>query len=133
MLWLTPAMDRLWLEGAAERRRFLDRVTLSLVPEHGEAAIAYDRALRERNRLIRDEVRDPAWFDALEARMAAEGARLGREPRRSRWSASRRRRGRGLSRARASPSRPRGRATRPALREALRDGAGRGTSPPGGR
>jgi len=76
VLWLTPAMDRLWTEGAAERRRFLDRVTFSLIPEHGEVAIAYDRALRERNRLIRDGVRDPGWFAALEEAMAAAGARL---------------------------------------------------------
>lgn len=77
ILWLTPAMDRLWVEGAGERRRFLDRVTLSLVPDHGEVAAAYDRSLRERNRLIRDDVRDAGWFDALEARMAEAGARLG--------------------------------------------------------
>lgn len=76
VLWLTPAMDRLWTEGAAERRRFLDRLTLSLIPEHGEVAVAYDRALRERNRLIRDGVRDPGWFAALEEAMATAGARL---------------------------------------------------------
>lgn len=76
VLWLTPAMDRLWTEGASERRRFLDRVTLSLVPEHAEVAITYDRALRERNRLIRDGVRDPGWFAALEEAMASAGARL---------------------------------------------------------
>jgi DNA replication and repair protein RecF len=76
VLWLTPAMDRLWLEAAAERRRFLDRVTLSLIPEHGEVALGYERALRERNRLIRDEIRDPVWFDALEGQLAGFGARL---------------------------------------------------------
>ncbi len=76
VLWLTPAMDRLWMEGAAERRRFLDRVALSLIPDHGEAAIGYDRALRERNQLIRDQVRDPGWFKALEGQIASFGARL---------------------------------------------------------
>jgi DNA replication and repair protein RecF len=76
VLWLTPAMDRLWSEGAAERRRFLDRVTLSLLPEHGEVAIGYDRSLRERNRMIRDDVRDPGWFEAVETQMAGFGARL---------------------------------------------------------
>jgi DNA replication and repair protein RecF len=76
VLWLTPAMDRLFMEGAAERRRFLDRVALSLVPDHAEAAVAYDRALRERNRLIRDQVRDPRWFTALESQLATHGARL---------------------------------------------------------
>lgn len=77
VLWLTPVMDRLWTEGAGERRRFLDRVTLSLVPEHGEVAIAYDRALRERNRLLRDGVRDPGWLAALEETLSMTGARLG--------------------------------------------------------
>lgn len=78
LLWLTPAMDRLWTEAAAERRRFLDRLTLSLVPDHGEAAVAYDRALRERNRLLRDGIRDAGWFTALEGPMAAAGARVTR-------------------------------------------------------
>jgi DNA replication and repair protein RecF len=76
VLWLTPAMDRLWMEGASERRRFLERVTLSLCPDHGEAVLGYERGLRERNRLIRDAVRDPGWFDALEAQMASFGARV---------------------------------------------------------
>lgn len=74
ILWLTPAMDRLWTDGAGERRRFWDRVTLSLDPTHGEAAVGYDRSLRERNRLIRDNVRDAGWFAAIEAQMARWGA-----------------------------------------------------------
>lgn len=76
LLWLTPAMDRLWMEGAAERRRFLDRIALSLFPDHAEAALAFDRALRERNRLLRDGGGDPSWYAALEAAMAEHGARL---------------------------------------------------------
>lgn len=74
ILWLTPAMDRLWMEGAGERRRYWDRVTLSLDPGHGEAALGYDRALRERNRLIRDGVRDAGWYAAVEAQLARWGA-----------------------------------------------------------
>lgn len=77
LLWLTPAMDRVWSGPAGDRRRLLDRIAMSLIPEHADAAIGYDRSLRERNRLIRDEVRDSAWFDALEARMATHGAELG--------------------------------------------------------
>lgn len=76
ILWLTPAMDRLWTEAAADRRRFLDRMTLSLFPDHADAAIAYDRALRERNRLIRDGLRDAAWFEALEGTMARYGTQI---------------------------------------------------------
>lgn len=76
MLWLTPAMDRIWIEGAEGRRRFLDRMAMSFTPDHGEAALSYEKAMRERNRLLRDDARAPAWFEALEARMAESGARL---------------------------------------------------------
>lgn len=76
VLWLVPAMDRLWIEAADGRRRFLDRMVLSFDPGHAEAALAYDKAMRERNRLIRDEVRDPAWYAALEAQMAEAGHRM---------------------------------------------------------
>lgn len=76
MLWLTPAMERLWIEGAEGRRRFLDRLVLALHPGHAEAALAYDKAMRERNRLLREHVSDPRWHMALEARMAEAGATL---------------------------------------------------------
>ncbi len=78
MLWLVPAMDRLWTEGAEGRRRFLDRITLSFDPDHGEAVLAYEKAMRERNRLLREGVTDRAWYGALEAQMAEAGARIAR-------------------------------------------------------
>ena len=76
MIWLIPAMDRLWLEGASERRRFLDRMTMSLEPGHADAALAYEKAMRERNRLLKDQIRDAAWYAGLEAQMAEHGARI---------------------------------------------------------
>ena len=74
MVWLVPAMDRLWIEAAEGRRRFLDRLSLSFAPDHAEAALAYENAMRERNRLLRDQVNDSHWYDVLEAQMAATGA-----------------------------------------------------------
>ena len=76
VLWLIPAMDRLWIEGAEGRRRFLDRMALSFDPDHAGTALAYDKAMRERNRLLRDQVRNDGWYDALEAQMASSGATL---------------------------------------------------------
>ncbi len=76
VLWLVPAMDRLWIEGAEGRRRFLDRATMSFEPAHAEAALAYDKAMRERNRLLKDMVRDAHWYLALEAQMAEAGTAL---------------------------------------------------------
>lgn len=76
ILWLVPAMDRLWIEGADGRRRFLDRMVLSFVPGHAEAVLAYEKAMRERNRLLRDAVRDAGWYAALEGQMAEAGAEI---------------------------------------------------------
>lgn len=76
MLWLTPAMDRLWIEASEGRRRFLDRMVLAFVPDHAEAALTYEKAMRQRNRLLRDQVGDGAWYGALEAQMAQAGAQI---------------------------------------------------------
>lgn len=76
MVWLVPSMDRLWIEAAEGRRRFLDRATLSFEPGHAEAVLAYEKAMRERNRLLKDQVREPVWYDALELQMAERGAEV---------------------------------------------------------
>ena len=60
ILWLVPAMDRLWIEAAEGRRRFLDRMTLSFAPDHAEAVLGYEKAMRDRNRLLKDQVQDAA-------------------------------------------------------------------------
>ena len=78
VIWLVPAMDRLWTESPEGRRRFLDRVTLSLMPDHADLALAYDKAMRERNRLLRDQISDAGWYRALEGQMAEAGAALTR-------------------------------------------------------
>jgi DNA replication and repair protein RecF len=77
VLWLTPATDRLFVEPAGERRRFLDRLTLALAPGHALHATRYEAAMRERNRLLAGELAaDPDWLTALEARMAEHGTAL---------------------------------------------------------
>ncbi|MEM9139711.1 MAG: DNA replication/repair protein RecF [Pseudomonadota bacterium] len=78
MVWLTPAMDRLWMEGASDRRRFLDRMTLGFEPGHGETALTYEKAMRNRNRLLKDGTFDDAWLSGLEAQMARSGAAMAR-------------------------------------------------------
>ena len=74
VLWLTPAMDRLFVEGASARRRFLDRLAYGLDPAHAGRISAYERALRERARLLRAGTQrgssvDGAWLNALEQTM----------------------------------------------------------------
>jgi DNA replication and repair protein RecF len=75
-VWLTPAQDRLFLEGAGERRRFLDRLVFAGDPGHGPRVQTYERSMRERMRLLTEGPADPAWLDALEAQLAEVGAAL---------------------------------------------------------
>lgn len=76
MTWLTPAMDRLWSGPAGDRRKFFDRLTLARASQHGTSAAAYERAMRERQRLLTDRVFDDAWLNGLEREMSAHGAAI---------------------------------------------------------
>ena len=74
ILWLTPAMDRLFMGSAGDRRRFLDRLVLALEPAHAHHAARYEAAMRARNKLLADDPGpDPDWLAALEAQMAEHG------------------------------------------------------------
>lgn len=80
-VWLTPAMDRLFAEGAGGRRRFLDRVVYGFDASHAGRVWVYERALRGRARLLRhgsgdgrpQGSADQVWLAALEESMAATG------------------------------------------------------------
>ncbi len=76
VVWLVPVMDRLWVEAAEGRRRFLDRIALSFDPTHAEATLTYEKAMRERNRLLKEQIRDAAWYRVVEAQMGAAGHRI---------------------------------------------------------
>jgi len=74
VMWVTPAMDRLFTDSAGARRRFLDRLVLALEPGHAHHAARYEAAMRARNKLLAEpESADPSWLSALEAGMAEHG------------------------------------------------------------
>lgn len=74
-VWLTPQMDRLFQDGAGERRRFLDRLAWTLEPGHARQVAAYESAMSQRNRVLAGGG-DPAWLSALEDAMARHGVAL---------------------------------------------------------
>lgn len=83
VIWLTPAMDRLFADGSAARRRFLDRLVLALSPQHARHSSRYEKAMQQRNKLLSGTVpADPLWLDAIEQQMvesahAIQAARTG--------------------------------------------------------
>lgn len=76
VIWLTPAMDSLFTGPAAERRRFIDRLVLAIDAAHGRRALDYEKAMRGRNRLLSEQARDDAWFEAIETQMAETGTAI---------------------------------------------------------
>jgi DNA replication and repair protein RecF len=79
VLWLTPAMDRLFTGSAGDRRRFLDRLVLALEPGHAHHSSRYEAAMRARNKLLADATAaDPDWLAALEQQMAEHGSAIAR-------------------------------------------------------
>ncbi len=73
VVWLTPAMDRLFVEGGSARRRFLDRLVYGFDAEHAQRVSSYEQAMRERARLLRDGPMDETWLAAIEETMAETG------------------------------------------------------------
>lgn len=72
-VWVTPQMDRLFLDGNAMRRRFLDQVIFNFEPAHMGRLNRYEKTMRERSRLLRDlgpDNADPTWLSSLEIIMA---------------------------------------------------------------
>ena len=77
VIWLTPSMDRLFIDGAAARRRFLDRLVLALEPNHARHSSRYEKAVQQRNKLLTGNAApDALWLDALEAQMAESGSAI---------------------------------------------------------
>jgi DNA replication and repair protein RecF len=76
VLWLTPAMDRLFLGPTGDRRRFLDRLVLALEPSHAHHAARYEAAMRARNKLLAGDNPDAAWLSALEEAMTEHGVAI---------------------------------------------------------
>jgi len=75
-VWLTPQMDGIFQGGPGDRRRFFDRLVYAFDTSHAGRVLQYEKAMRERSRLLRDGGGDPTWLDALETQMAARGVAI---------------------------------------------------------
>ncbi|MEZ5814481.1 MAG: DNA replication/repair protein RecF [Alphaproteobacteria bacterium] len=79
-VWLTPQMDRLFLDSSSHRRKFLDRLIFAFDPGHSGRVARYENAMRQRSKLLQEGFRsggvDPAWLDGLEAQMAETGCAI---------------------------------------------------------
>lgn len=76
-VWLTPQMDRLFIDGSSSRRKFLDRLIFAFDPGHAGRVTRYENAMSQRSKILRESERpDPVWLDGLEAQMAETGVAI---------------------------------------------------------
>ena len=76
VIWLTPQMDSLFIGAASERRKWLDRMVLAIDKSHGTRVNAFEKAMRQRNRLLEDAPHETVWLEGIEAQMAEFGSAI---------------------------------------------------------
>lgn len=76
-VWLTPQMDRLFIDAASNRRRFLDRLIFAFDPGHSGRVTRYENAMRQRSKLLQEGKNEPSWLEGLEAQMAETACAIG--------------------------------------------------------
>lgn len=75
-VWLTPQMDRLFIDSSRDRRKFLDRLVFAFDPGHAGRLTRYENALRERSKLLQTPSPDPAWLAGIESQIAETGVAI---------------------------------------------------------
>ncbi len=75
-VWLTPQMDRLFIDSGRERRKFLDRLVFTFDPGHSGRVTRYENALSQRSKLLREGKGEDVWLSALEQQMAETGVAI---------------------------------------------------------
>lgn len=76
VIWVTPQMDRLFMEAASTRRKFIDRLVYALDATHSSRIHRYEHHLRERSHLLREGHYDPLWIATLERHLAEDGVAI---------------------------------------------------------
>ena len=76
IIWLTPQMDGFFIGSAGDRRKFLDRITQTFEPTHIEHLLAYEKAVKERNKLLKTRPNNDAWLSAIEMTIARMGTAI---------------------------------------------------------
>ena len=76
VLWLIPAMDGLFTGAASDRRRFLDRMVSTFDNAHRTRLNQFERAMRQRNKMLELNERSGRLFEAIESQMAETGTAI---------------------------------------------------------
>ena len=63
---VAPADQALVTDAAEERRRFIDMIISQADADYLDALMRYNKALEQRNRMLRDDIEDPTLFETID-------------------------------------------------------------------
>ena len=69
LIWVTPAMQQIFIASSSERRNFFDLMVSNFFPDHIDYLSRYEKSMRERLKLLKDQMNDDHWLSALEQNM----------------------------------------------------------------
>ena len=73
---LTPLMDKIFIEGATNRRKFFDKISWVFISAHANNVRLYEKAIKERNNLLKENSNDKVWFDNIEKHIVKYGTEI---------------------------------------------------------
>ncbi len=76
ILWITPQMDGIFLGETSKRRRFFDRLIFNNVSSHIKELNIYEKALRERSKILKDRINNEKWLDLVEQTLVQSGVKI---------------------------------------------------------
>ncbi len=68
--WITPQMCVLFLTSMSEKRRFIDRLTLSIDNLHLNRVYKYEKLFRQRNKILMQQSIDSTWLNTIESQIS---------------------------------------------------------------
>ena len=68
--WITPQLCVLILSSMSEKRRFIDRLTMSIDSSHLNRVYKYNKLFRQRNKILMQPNSDKTWLDTIETQIS---------------------------------------------------------------
>lgn len=70
MLWIAPYTEKIFTGSATTRRIFIDRLVNIFDNEHSIRLNEYEKKMRQRTKLLKDNINDKYWIETLESQMS---------------------------------------------------------------
>ena len=70
MLWIAPYTERIFSGSAMQRRNFIDKLVNIFDSEHSIRLNEYEKNMKQRTKLLKDNIDDNTWIEALEKKLS---------------------------------------------------------------